>query len=63
MKTVLSLAVRTFGLLLVCAAVAGMAHADGGTCDAPEIDPSAVGGALTLLTGGLLLLTDRLRRK
>jgi hypothetical protein len=29
----------------------------------PEIDPGSVMGALALLSGGLLMLTDRIRRK
>ena len=35
----------------------------GGGGSAPEIDPNALAGALTLLSGGALVLTDRLRRK
>lgn len=31
--------------------------------NAPEINPALIGGALTLLIGGLLILTDSLRRK
>ena len=34
-------------------------HGHGGV--APEIDPKALTGALTLLSGGLLLVTDRFR--
>jgi hypothetical protein len=30
---------------------------------APEIDPGALSGAVTLLVSGTLILTDRLRRK
>jgi hypothetical protein len=30
---------------------------------APEIDPNSLAGALTLLSGGVVLLTDRFRRK
>lgn len=29
----------------------------------PEIDPALAGGALTLLLGGVLILTDMLRKK
>ena len=29
----------------------------------PEIDPGSAGSALTLLTGGVLILRDRIRRK
>jgi hypothetical protein len=58
------------GLLLVGAAFTGEAKACS-TCppsppppgQVPEIDPGAMGGAITLLSGGVLLLTNRLRRK
>jgi hypothetical protein len=30
---------------------------------APEVDPGAMGSALALLAGSVLVLTDRLRRK
>jgi hypothetical protein len=30
--------------------------------DVPEIDPTSMAGALTLLVGGVLVLTDRNRR-
>lgn len=35
------------------------AHAGKST---PEIDPSSMAGAVTLLIGGVLVLTDRIRR-
>jgi hypothetical protein len=35
------------------------ARADGGT---PEIDPGSMAGAMTLLAGGVLALTDRKRQ-
>jgi hypothetical protein len=59
---------RGCGLLLVMAACAGVALAQSsmkGGCDthAPEIDAGSVVSGLTLLTGGVLLLTDRFRRK
>jgi hypothetical protein len=51
------------GLLLVLAAMASPARA---MCDpgmsAPEIDPGALTSALTLLTGGALVVADRFRR-
>jgi hypothetical protein len=56
------LACRTLGLFLAVSAVAGTAFADPSHC-APEIDPGSAASALTLLTGGVLLLTDRLRRR
>jgi hypothetical protein len=44
---------------MVFAATAVPAFAFLGT---PEIDPGSMGSALTLLTGGVLLLTARLRK-
>ncbi|MGH7172708.1 MAG: hypothetical protein ACRELG_20700 [Gemmataceae bacterium] len=35
----------------------------GGGGTAPEIDPNSLAGALTLLAGGILVVTDRLRKK
>ncbi len=35
----------------------------GGRTSAPELDPSAVGAALTLVSGGLLIVTGRRRKK
>jgi hypothetical protein len=59
---------RGCGLLLVLAACAGVALAQtsmNGTCDthAPEIDAGSIASGLTLLAGGVLLLTDRFRHK
>jgi hypothetical protein len=56
------------GLALVVAATATVAHAQtasGSTVsgDTPEIDPSSVMSALTLLTGGVLMITDKFRSK
>jgi hypothetical protein len=52
------------GLALVLLGASGTAWAGGppppGT---PEVDPGAMGSALALLAGGVLVLTDRLRRK
>jgi hypothetical protein len=56
---------RGCGLALVLAACAGAAAAQSmsGGCHAPEIDAGALASGLTLLTGGILVLTDRFRRK
>jgi hypothetical protein len=56
---------HTCGLALALAACAGVAGAQSmsGGCHAPEIDAGSLASGLTLLTGGVLLLTDRLRRK
>jgi hypothetical protein len=56
---------KVLGVGLVLTAVAGRAAAfDNGTgLDAPEIDPGSMSSALTLLVSGVLLLTDRIRRK
>jgi hypothetical protein len=35
----------------------------GGGCGAPEIDPSVASSAIALLTCGVLILTDKFRRK
>jgi hypothetical protein len=58
----LTLARRPLALLLVTAACTATAYA-GGPLPSPEVDPGSLASALTLLTGGVLLLTDRLRRK
>ncbi len=50
-----------FGFLLVFAALASVARASGGPV-CPEIDAGTAGSALTLLTGGLFLLKDRVRK-
>lgn len=55
-----SLVLRSCGFLIVFASVAGWAQA---TVQTPEIDPGSMSSALALLTGGALMLTDRLRRK
>lgn len=52
---------KLLGLGLVLAACAGAAQA--GFTDVPEIDPGSMASALTLLVGGTLMLTDKLRRK
>ncbi len=53
---------KVFGFILVLSAMAGMARAFDPLA-VPEIDPGTAGSALTLLTGGLLILKDRMRRK
>jgi hypothetical protein len=54
------------GLGLVLAASATAAHAQhggsGGAGAAPEIDAGSMISALTLLTGGVLLITDKFRK-
>lgn len=54
---------RAVALLLLIAAASSSALAGGPLPAAPEIDPGSMGGALTLLTGGVLMLTDRVRRR
>jgi hypothetical protein len=52
------------GFLLVFAAVAGRALAQGDIHpDTPEIDPGSVMSGISLLAGGMLLLADKFRRK
>ncbi|MBV8675900.1 MAG: hypothetical protein JO355_01880 [Planctomycetaceae bacterium] len=41
----------------------GWGGGGGGGGGAPEIDPGALSGAMTLLVSGTLILTDRFRRK
>ena len=59
MKTFTTIAARALGLALVLSAAAGTATA---SFDVPEIDPGSMGGALTLLVGGVMMLTGRARR-
>jgi hypothetical protein len=53
----------TAAALLAMLALAAPVFAAAPLPDSPEIDPSSIAGAAALLTGGLLMLTDRLRRK
>lgn len=50
-------------LSLVVLASATPAYAGAPLPSVPEIDPGSVMGALARLSGGLLMLTDRFRRK
>lgn len=54
----LSYAWMTLGLALVMSALASSAHA----APVPEIDPGSMGSALTLLIGGAMMLTSRVRK-
>lgn len=51
------------GLALVLAACSGTAFASPPPLGAPEIDPGSMGSAVALLTGGILLVADRFRRR
>jgi hypothetical protein len=54
------------GMAWFVAAVGGVALAGpgpGGVGGAPEIDAGSAMSALTLLSGGILLITDRIRRR
>jgi hypothetical protein len=56
------------GLALVFAATATVANAQSASSGgsggaAPEIDPGSMASALTLLCGGVLMMTDKLRGK
>jgi hypothetical protein len=63
--------VKIAGLALVVAATAGLAHAQsasggssgGSSGGVPEIDAGSMISALTLLTGGVLMLSDKFRSK
>ena len=52
---------KAAGLALLVVAIGGTARAV--DIDVPEIDPGSMAGALTLLSGGVMLLTGRVRRK
>jgi hypothetical protein len=63
--------VKIAGLALVMAATAGLAHAQsasggsgggGSSGGVPEIDAGSMISALTLLTGGVLLVSDKFRK-
>jgi hypothetical protein len=53
-------AMAAMGLALVLSSLAGVALAGGP--GAPEIDPSSLGSAATLLAGGWLVLASRKRK-
>jgi hypothetical protein len=55
------LARQAIGLGLVLAALSGVALAQ--TQVVPEVDPGSMISGMTLLAGGLLILTNRARRK
>ena len=54
---------KAAGFLLVLAAVSGSVQAGPTPPSVPEVDPTAVLGAITLVTGGVMLLTDRRRAR
>ena len=56
---------KAAGLALMVAALNNSAFAGAGPppCMVPEIDPSSVLSAVTLLTGGFMVITDRRRRR
>jgi hypothetical protein len=53
---------KTVGLLLVFAACSGTAYGRG-SAKVPEIDPGTASSAVSLLVAGVLMITDRVRRK
>ncbi|MBK7875208.1 MAG: hypothetical protein IPJ77_05580 [Planctomycetes bacterium] len=57
---------RLFGLVVMAAALASASHAfpqRRNLVNAPEIDPGLLTGTIAFVTGGALLLTDRVRRR
>lgn len=55
---------KACGLVVVLAAISGLSYAGAGPPPStPEIDPGSMLSALTLLSGGLLLITDRRKSK
>lgn len=63
--TLSSLARKAVGLMLVFAAMSSVAHAGvtPPSPSVPEIDPGSILSAVTLLSGGLMVLADRRRKK
>jgi hypothetical protein len=63
-RSAMRMARKCLGPAVILAAVAGTAQAlpPPGPPDAPEIDPGSIGSALTLLTGGVFLLTGKSRK-
>jgi hypothetical protein len=60
--------VKFFGVFAVLALVASNAYATGGNTtgtgsEVPEIGPGALISVFTLAAGGVLMLTDKIRRK
>ena len=55
---------RLTGLALVLAAICGTVEAGAGPPKhVPEMDPGSILSAITLLSGGVMILTDRRRSK
>jgi hypothetical protein len=56
---------RGLGLVLVLGALAGSTYANDpvNPTPVPEIDPGSIGGALTLLTGGAMMLAGKSRKR
>ncbi len=67
-NTLATKSVKFAGLALVLAASATVAHAQSASSGggsggaAPEIDAGSMISALTLLTGGVLMITDKFRK-
>ncbi len=61
-RSVLTWGRKAFGLFLVVASLAGTAHAVD-VPDTPEIDPGMIGGALAAAACGLMMISDKIRRK
>lgn len=62
-KRMVEFAFKGLGMMLVVAAFATCAMADGDRDAVPEIDAGSLAAGLTFLTGGLVLLRQRLARK
>jgi hypothetical protein len=53
----------SLGLCLIVLGLATPVYAGAPLPGVPEVDPASLTGALALLSGGLLMITDRLGRK
>jgi hypothetical protein len=61
-RRVLILSLMLAALGVATASMPKLAHAGNPLPTTPEIDPGSMAGAMTLLVGGVLALTDRHRR-
>ena len=63
MRSILNVATKALVVAVILVGMAGTVRADEPAHPVPEIDPGTMTSALTLLGGGMLMLTSRLRKK